>query len=87
MISNKYIEKSRKILRDRLDTLRERRQDLLFRIKERYPEDYYGVKWLSIYEEQSKKMDSEIKILNDYLYHLHDLDEFIEKKYGEADHD
>ena len=40
-------------------------EELKAKLKERWPEDCYGVKWMGLYDDQSEKIKNEIKKLKD----------------------
>lgn len=81
MISkNKTVNKAHEVIKTRIEKLRERKQNLRDRIEDRYPFEVYGVRSQSIYEQKSKELDDEIKLLKKYDSGIYDLIEIIEGK-------
>lgn len=77
---NATVNKAHAIIIDRYTNLMSKRETLKDSIKEKWPADMYGTKWMNIYDERSKKMDAEIKLLRDYYHGFFDLIEAIEGK-------
>lgn len=48
-------------------------------IKEKYPMDYYGVKWMSVYEEKSQELSAQIKDCRQALIGLENMLHFMKE--------
>lgn len=81
MISgNKTINKALDLLIARREKLFEKKQSLRDWVDEKYPYETHGCKGMSIFEQKSKDLDNEIKLLSMYISGMYDLIEIIEKK-------
>ena len=79
MISqNKTVMKAIDQLIVKREKLRDKKQNLRDRIDEKYPYDTHGIKGDMIFDEQSKKLDAEIKLISKYISGMYDLIEIIE---------
>ena len=79
MISrNATVNRAHEIIINRYTNLISKRENLKESILEKWPEDTYGIKWMNIYEERSKKLEDEIKLLKEYYHGFYDLIEVIE---------
>lgn len=78
------IAQARKQIIDIQYKLEEENKRLKEDIINRYPEDMYGIKWISIYD--TKKVDLEDKLLTAKLYRraIESLDEFVEEELEHA---
>lgn len=77
---NKTVNKAMYLLIERREKLREKKQSLRDRIDEKYPYDMYSIKGDMIFDQKSKDLDDEIKLLSTYISGMFDLIEIIEKK-------
>lgn len=77
---NATVNKAHELIIDRYTRLLSKREHLKESLLERWPEDVYGVKWMSIYDERAAKLDAEIKLLKEYYHGFYDLIEVIEGK-------
>lgn len=79
---NKTVMKAIDLLIMKREKLRDKKQNLRDRIDEKYPFDTCGIKGDMIYDEKSKELDDEIKLLSTYISGMYDLIEIIEGKSG-----
>lgn len=77
---NKTVNKLIDQLIDKREKLRDKKQNLRDRIDEKYPFEIYGLKGDQIYENKSKELDDEIKLISKYISGMYDLIEIIEGK-------
>lgn len=77
---NKTVMKAISTIIDRREKLREKKQTLRDRIDEKYPYDSHGLKGEMIFDEKSRELDAEIKLLSKYISGIYDLIEIIESK-------
>ena len=81
MISgNKTFNKAIDLLITRREKLFEKKQSLRDWVDEKYPYETHGVKGMTIFEQKSKDLDNEIKLLSTYISGMYDLIEIVEKK-------
>ena len=77
---NKTFNKAIDLLITRREKLREKKQSLRDWVDEKYPFELYGCKGMSIFEQKSKDLDNEIKLLSTYISGMYDLIEIVERK-------
>ena len=77
---NKTVNKAHQLIKDKIEVLRVKRQTLKDRIDEKYPADMYGCKGQTKFEEESRKLDEDIKLLRAYDSAFYDLFEVLEHK-------
>lgn len=79
---NKTVMKAIDLLIMKREKLRDKKQNLRDKIDDKYPFEIYGLKGDQIYEDKSKELDDEIKLLSTYISGMYDLIEIIEGKSG-----
>ena len=57
---NKTVNKAHALIKERIEKLRDKKQNLRDRIEEKYPYDLYGLKGETMYEQKSKELEEEI---------------------------
>ena len=72
------INKCHTQIKQRIQWLENKKKGLREYINEKYPADIYGVKGMTIYDEKSKKIEDELRLLKKYDYGFYDLVEAIE---------
>jgi hypothetical protein len=77
---NKTINKAHQLIKDRIEKLRVKRQDLKTWVDEKYPVDLYGCKGETLWGEHVRKIDDELKLLRAYDSAFYDLFEVLEHK-------
>ncbi len=77
---NKTFNKAIDLLIARREKLREKKQSLRDWVDEKYPYEMCGLKGMTIYEQKSKDLDAEIKLLSTYISGMYDLIEIVEQK-------
>lgn len=77
---NKTFNKAIDLLITRREKLREKKQSLRDWVDEKYPYEMCGLKGMTIFEQKSKDLDDEIKLLSTYISGMYDLIEIVEKK-------
>lgn len=80
--NNKTVNKCIDLLVNQREKLRDKRQNLRDRLEERWPYEEYGIKADCMFDEQSVKLDAEIKLLSKYISGMYDLIEIIEARDG-----
>lgn len=75
---NKTVMKAVDLLIQKREKLRDKKQNLRDNIDDKYPFEIYGLKGEQIYEDKSKELDDEIKLISQYISGMYDLIEIIE---------
>lgn len=75
---NKTVIKAHEVIKSRIEKLRDKKQNLREKIDARYPFETYGITADIKFDEQSKALDEEIKLLQKYDSGMYDLIEIIE---------
>lgn len=71
--SLKEVNDFRSLLNRKLLKAEEKLDNLEESLKEKYPEDMYGVKWMGLASSQKEKIGNEIKLYHTYLRACNDL--------------
>lgn len=76
--ANKTVNKAHELIKTRIQKLVDKKQNLRDWVDERYPADYYGIKGQMIFDEKTKQIDEELKLLRQYDSGFYDLMEVVE---------
>ena len=71
--SLKEVNDFRSLLNRKLLKAKEKLDNLEKSLKERYPEDMYGIKWMRLASSQKEKIEKEITLYHTYLKACNDL--------------